>query len=144
MGKLVIKDAVVTVEGVDLSQFVKSVAIESEKDDVDLTAMGAENKEHGVGLGDATITVGFFQALGAAEVDATLWPFYKNETQVTIAVKATSDAVSATNPEYRMEAKMFSYAPLNAEVGAASETEVEFKNAAQQGLRRYTAAGTYT
>lgn len=139
-----IKDAVVVVNSVDLSAYVKSVSIETETDEVDQTAMGSENKVTSRGLNDASITVTFFQALGASLVDATLDPLSKTDTPFLVKVKAKSDAISTDNPEWTMTSLLFGYAPLNAEIGEASMTDVTFKNASQNGIRRYTSAGTYT
>jgi hypothetical protein len=100
--------------------------------------MGAVNKEIQLGLGDATITVGFFQDFAAASVDATLWPLYANKTNFTMVVKPTSAAVSATNPSYTMTAVLPTYNPLAGSVGEASTTQIGFRNAAQTGLVRAT------
>lgn len=138
MAKLIMNDARVEVNGVNLSDHVQSVTVETTKDSVDLTAMGATNKVYGRGLGDATITVTFFQDYAAASVDATLWPLANTDTPFTVKVRPTSAAISATNPEYSMSALMYGYSPVGGSVGDASTVDIEFRNAAQTGLTRAT------
>lgn len=136
MAKFVLKTPVVTINGVDLSDHVSSATIETSRDEVDVTAFGAANKEILAGLGDVTITLEMFQDFAAAEVDATLWPLSTTDTPFTVAIKPTNGAISATNPEYQLSALMFTYAPINGAVGEASATTVTFRNASQTGLVR--------
>ena len=139
MAHFVMKDAVVTVDGVNLSDHVSEVSMETERDEVDVTAMGANNRVFVAGLGDATMTVTFFQDFAAAEVDATLWPLSTSNTAFVVSIKASSAATSATNPLFSMTALMYGYSPLSGGIGDASSTEVTFRNAAQAGLTRATA-----
>ncbi len=139
MAHFVLKDAKLTVDGVDLSDHATEVSVETERDEVDVTAMGATNKVFVAGLGDATITVTFLQDFAAAKVDATLWPLSTSNTAFIVTAKATSAATSATNPMYSMTSLMYGYAPLSGGIGDASSTEVTFRNAAQAGLTRATA-----
>lgn len=139
MAKVVLKDARIEVNGVNMSQWVSEVSIETSRDEVDVTAFGAVNKEILAGLGDATITMTVFQDFAAAAVDATLWPLASANTPFTVKVRPTSGAISATNPEYSMSALLFDYAPLAGAVGEASSTEVTFRNATQAGLTRAVA-----
>jgi hypothetical protein len=136
MAKFVLKTPVVTINAVDLSDHVSEAVIETVRDEVEVTAFGAANKEILAGLGDATITLQVFQDFAAAEVDATLWPLSTTDTPFTVAIKPTNGAISATNPEYQLSVLMFTYSPINGAVGAASTTEVVFRNASQTGLVR--------
>lgn len=136
MAKFVLKTPVVTVNGVDVSDHVSSATIETSRDEVDVTAFGAANKEMLAGLGDASITLSFFQDFAAGEVDATLWPLSTSDTPFTVAVKPTNGAISATNPEFQLSCLMFNYSPIAGSVGEASTTEVTFRNVSQTGLVR--------
>lgn len=138
MAKVVLKTATVVVNSVDITDHVSQVTIETERDEVDVTAMGATNKEILAGLGDATITVTVFQDFAAGEIDATMWPLSTSDTPFPVAVKPTSAAISATNPEYQMSALLLTYSPLDGSVGEASTTELTFRNASQTGLVRDT------
>lgn len=138
MAKFVLKDAMVVINAVDLSDHVSSVTIESTRPEVPVTSMGDDFAVFIAGIGDASVTVAFFQDFAAAEVDATLWPLSTTDTPFTVAVRPTSGAISTTNPEFQMTALMFGYSPIAGDVGSASTTEVTFRNAAQTGLVRDT------
>ncbi len=139
MATFVLKDAVVMIDNVNLSDHVSEVSIETERDEVDVTAMGATSKVNVAGLGDATITMTLFQDFAATKVDATLWPLSSTNTPFIVTVKATSAVTSVTNPVYSMTVLMYGYSPLSGGIGDASSTEVTFRNAAQAGLTRATA-----
>lgn len=136
MAKFVLKSAVITVNSVDISDHVSSVTIETTFDEVDMTAFGSTYKELAQGLGDATITLSCFQDFAAGELDATLWPLSQSGASFPVAIKPTSGAISATNPEYQMTAVLLSYNPIDGQVGEASTTDVTLRNAAQTGLVR--------
>jgi hypothetical protein len=139
MAKFVIKDPVVTIGGVDLSDHISSCTIETTRDEVDVTSFGAVNKEMLAGLGDATMTFTVFQDFAAGEVDATLWPLSTSNTPSVITVKHTNAATSATNPLFSMSGLLMTYSPIAGAIGEASSTDVTFRNATQAGLTRATA-----
>ena len=134
MAHFVLTDATVIINGVTLSDHAKSVTVEDTRDQVDLTAFGATNKTYGKGLGDGKFTIEFFQDFAAGEVHATLQPLISSTTPVTVEVRATSAARSATNPGIVMSALMFNYNPLSGSIGDASTFSAEFQNAAQGGI----------
>lgn len=136
MSKFVLKNALVNVNSVDLSNRASKVTIETQFDAVDVTSFGGTYKEIIQGLGDAKITVDFFQDFAAAEVDATLWPLSQSGGTFPITVRPTNAAKSATNPSYEMTAVLLSYNPIDGGVGDASTTSVEFQNSSQTGLQR--------
>lgn len=136
MGKFVLKNPVVTVNGVDLSDHCSHVTIETTFDDVDVTSFGATFKSVIQGLGDARLTLSLFQDFAAGSVDATLWPLVSAGTTFPVTVKPTAAAVSATNPRYDMTGVLLSYNPLDGDMGEASTTDVEIPNASQTGLTR--------
>jgi hypothetical protein len=125
-----------SVNGVDLSDHARSISIETERAEVDVTAMGASNIVNMPGLGDATITVEVLQDFAAGEVDATIWPLSTTSTPFTVAVRPVNAAISATNPEYQMSSLLYSYSPIAGSIGDAMTTELTFRNAAQAGLVR--------
>jgi hypothetical protein len=137
--KTVLRDADITVDGVNLSDHIRSVTINTEYADVDLTGFGATLTEHGKGLGDGSIELEFIQDFDAASVDATLWPISQATTTVPVVVKPTSAAVSATNPSFTMQGLLMNYSPLAGSVGDVSATSVTFQNGAQSGVVRAVA-----
>ena len=139
MGKFIIDDPVVTIDGDDFSDHMRSAAIEASFAEVDLTAFGADFSEMGVGLGTATMTFEAFQDYASNELDQNLWPIFINKTAVEITVKPATAAISAANPEYTMIGRLTTYSPLSGEKGAAAMVTLTFVNASQTGLvRSYT------
>jgi hypothetical protein len=139
MAKFVLKNAVITVDGDDISDHVSSVTIETSRDEVDVTAFGASNREMLAGLGDATITLEVFQDFESNEIDQNMFQHSIEDSPFEVTVRPTSNAISATNPEYSMQALLFNYSPISGAVGEASTTTLTFRNAAQAGLvKAYT------
>lgn len=139
MGKFVVKNPVVTINSVDLSDHCSHVTIETTFDDVDVTGFGATYRSILQGLGDATITLTVQQDFAAGSVDATLWPLSQSGVPFPVTVKPFSTAVGPTNPRFDMTAVLLSYNPLDGDEGDASTTDVELRNASQTGLTRNVA-----
>lgn len=137
-GKYIIRDPIVTVDGVDLSNRASSAEVNSEKDLVDVTTFGAPNKQNLIGLGDGTFSIDFFQDFGAAMVDATLWPIHNENQEVEITIKPFDAAVGADNPLYAMVGVLPNFTPISGGVGEASTVSVEFSNSGQDGITRAT------
>ena len=132
-------DAHVIVNGVTLSDHGNSVTVNDMRESKDITAFGATSKAVAKGLGDASISVTFFQDFAAGKVHATLQPLIASTTPVTIEVRSTSAARSATNPAAVLSALLMSYNMLDGDVGEPSETTAEFVNASQAGMSYLTA-----
>lgn len=127
-------DCFISVNGVTLSDHAKAVTIEDSRDVVDITAFGATNKTVAKGLGDGKFTVDFYQDFAAAKTHATLQPLISSTTPITVEVRATSAARSATNPGIVMTALLFNYNPLAGSIGDASAFSAVFQNASQTGV----------
>jgi hypothetical protein len=140
MSKFVLKDAVITVNSIDLSDHCSSVTIEGTTDEVDVTGFTAASyREFTDGFKDATVTATFFQDFAAGEVDATLFPLWNGGSTFAVTVKGSAAATSATNPLYSLPAaKMYGYSPLAGGVGDASSFDTTFRNAGTAGLTRGT------
>lgn len=134
MAIFVMTDALIIVNGVTLSDHGNSVEVEDNREQVDVTTFGATMKQYNKGLGDGGITIGFFQDFAPAKVHATLQPLLASDVGVTIEVRPTSGARSATNPAILMTGKLFTYKPLSGKVGDASEISAEFKNSGAAGI----------
>ena len=90
---------VVTLNSVALSDHVTSATINRSFDELEVTAMGDTAHKFVKGLEASTITLDFLNDTAAANVNATLQAAWG--TTVTLTLKQTSAAVSATNPEYQ-------------------------------------------
>jgi hypothetical protein len=127
-------DAYVAVNSVVLSDHANNVTVEDTRDSVDITAFGATSKATTKGLGDANITVNFFQDFAASKVHATLQPLIGSTTPVTIEIRATSAARSATNPAAVMSGLLMNYNMISGGIGEASQISAQFVNGASAGL----------
>jgi hypothetical protein len=134
VAKFTLTDAYVSINGVTLSDHARSVTVEDTRDQVDFTAFGATSKVYGKGLGDATITVEFYQDFAAGSVHATLQPLISSTTPFTVEVRPTSSARSTTNPAVVMTALLFNYSGLAGSIGDASTMSATFQNASQTGM----------
>ena len=113
---------------------------------MEFTSFCSDFKEYGQGLGDATITVDFFQDFANNKVDEILWgysqsggTFQLSATPGMGTTTAQRSSASATNPMFTMQARIFSYSPLAGAVGEASSTSCTFRNGSSLGLRKLTA-----
>jgi hypothetical protein len=139
MGKLVLKDAYVSIAGTVLSDHASSVTLEDTAEEIDFTAFSANGyREFGQGLKDANVTVTFFSDYDAGSVDAVLFPLYASGGTFGLEIRPSSGAASPTNPKYTMVSRMYSYSPISGGVGDALSTDVTFRNAGTAGLVRGT------
>lgn len=135
MASFAFTDAKVTVNGVDLSTYVRQATINVSAAELEDTAMGDTFRSRVAGLKDWSVNLEFNQDFAAAAVDATLWPLLGTTTVVT--VKATSAANSATNPQYSGSVLVSQYNPLTNGVGDLATTSVTWQGAGT--LSRLTA-----
>jgi hypothetical protein len=134
MAKIVLTDASITIDSVDLSNHANRVEISSEKELQETTAFGSDSKEYLLGLGDGTMSFTFQQDYASGSVDDTLWDIHDAGTPVEIVVKPTSGAASASNPTYTMTGVLPTYTPLSGDVGQVSTIECQFQNADPSGI----------
>ena len=126
MAQIVLTDASVVVNSVDLSDHVTQVVLNYEVDAVEVTAMSDAAHKFTGGLTNVSATVDFQQDFAASSVDATIEPLVGTTT--TVIILPTSSAVGATNPSYTLTGTyVASHTPLNASVGDLSTTSVEFQ-----------------
>jgi len=83
---------------VDLSAYLTAVTINQSFDELEVTAMADTSHKFVKGLEVSTITLDFLNDNAAATVIPTLRSAYG--TTVTVVIKQTSAAVSASNPSY--------------------------------------------
>ena len=116
MAIFVYTDAVVTINAVDLSDHVKSATVNYEAEMLDDTVMCDTTRSNIAGLLNWSMEVEFLQDFAASEVDATLFPLI-GAAAFAVAIRGTSAAVSATNPEFQGNAVLETYPPLSGTVG---------------------------
>ena len=115
---------VVTLNSVALSDHVTSATINRSFDELEVTAMGDSAHKFVKGLEASTITLDFLNDTAASEVLATLQGAWG--TTVTLTLKQTSAAISATNPEYQTTVLVNNTTDINGAVGDISTQSITF------------------
>lgn len=125
MAKLVLTDASVTINSVDLSDHVQSVTLNYNADQVETTSMGDTAHLFAAGLDNITCDVTMFQDFAASEVEATVFSLVGTTT--TVVIKPTSGAVATDNPSYTISNTLVaSHTPVAGTVGDAAMTTINF------------------
>lgn len=113
---------VLTVDGVDLSEFVTSATLNWAYDELEITAMGSTGHEYVKGLEASSITIDFLNDNASAGVLQTLADNWG--TSVTVTAKNSSAATSAANPLFTMSCLINNLTPINGAVGDLSTQSV--------------------
>jgi hypothetical protein len=101
VAKHVLYDAVVTVNGVTLTDRVKSISWNSGIAKQPAAAMSEAQSYSMAGVQEPDdISVEFYQDYAAVNVYATLTALYQNRTSFVFTAKASSAVDSATNPNF--------------------------------------------
>ena len=113
----------VTVNSVDLSDHVTSITLNRSFDELEVTAMGDSGHKFVKGLEASSLTIDFLNDTATGKVLQTLQAAWG--TSVTVVIKQTSAAVSATNPSYTMSCLVNNTTDINgsvADLGTQSVT----------------------
>ena len=105
----------VTVNTVDLSDHVTAVTLNRNFQELSVTAMGDNGVKAVKGLEESSVTIDFLNDTASANVLATLQAAWG--TSVTVTLKQTSAATSATNPLYTMTCLVNGTTDINGAVG---------------------------
>ena len=126
MAFIVLKNAYVMINAVDLSDHVKQVTLKYSAVIHDDTAMGATSKSRVAGLLDWSMDVEFYQDYASGKVDATLFPLV-GAASFAVHLKPVNDTISATNPDFTGNAVIEGdYTPVSGAVGDLSTVTVTF------------------
>jgi hypothetical protein len=120
MARLVLTDASVVVNGINLSEFITSVALSTSEDVVETTGMSSVGARSRVaGLADNSLALEFNQDFATSAPEITINAIGSSlvGTNTTVVIKPTSAAVSASNPSYTFSCVVAEWQPLSAAVG---------------------------
>jgi hypothetical protein len=124
MAQIVLKDASISINSIELADRSNSVEVNYEIESVEVTAFGG-NRSFVGGLQNNTCTVELMQDFAATETEATIFPLVG--TQTTLVFKPTSAAVGTDNPSYTIVgAYLSSHTPIAAAVGELAMTSLTF------------------
>jgi hypothetical protein len=114
----------VTLNAVALTDHVTSATINRAFDELEVTAMGDTAHKFVKGLEASTITLDFLSDTAAANVNATLQAAWG--TTVTLTLKQTSAATSATNPLYSTTVLVNNTTDINGAVADIATQSITF------------------
>lgn len=128
MPTLIYTDALVSINGIDLSDHVRSVQLNYEAEILDDTAMGTSGtRSNRPGLKNWTLTVEFYQDFAAASVDATLFALIGATAFPIIVRPVKATVVGPTNPNFTGDAVLESYPPITGEIGVIGMASATFR-----------------
>jgi len=122
MAALVLTNAYITINSVNLSDHITSVTINTTEDVIDTTAFGSTARTRVAGLLDNSVVIEFQQDYAASNVEATIYPLVGSTT--TVVVKPNGSTTGATNPSYTFTALVSEWQPLNGAVGELATASV--------------------
>jgi hypothetical protein len=122
---IVLTNAQVLVNAVDLSAWVRSVKISYKADTPETTAMGSTTKTRLPSLKDWEIDVEFNQDFSASSSDATIFPLV-GAAAFAIEVRPVNGARSVTNPGYNGNCLLAEYPVLGQKVGDVASFTAKF------------------
>ena len=115
---VVYENARFLINGVDLSNYIKSVALNLSSAMLDNTTMGTTAISRIAGLKDADLTVTPNQDFtSAATVDGTLWGIYNANVDTSAELRPINACSSANNPNYIFNVLLDKYTPMSGNVG---------------------------
>jgi hypothetical protein len=113
---------VLTVNAVDLSDFVTSVTINRAADELEVTALGDGGHRYVKGLEASSITIDFLNDSDTSKTLQTLNSQWGNN--VTVTFKQQDAVISAANPLYTMTCLINNTTPVNGAVADLSTQSV--------------------
>lgn len=123
MARIVLTNAYVTINSVDVSDHVASVTLNSSIDVIETTAFGTSGARSRIGgLADNSISLEFHQDYASTSIEATIYPLLGTTTSVV--VKPNGSSTSVTNPSYTATVLVSEWTPLNGAVGELATASV--------------------
>lgn len=123
MPRLVLTNAKVTINSVNLSDHIASVTLSTSNDVVETTGFSSTAARTRVaGLADNSITLEFHQDFATSNVEQTIYPLLGTTT--TVVVTPVDTTVSGTNPSYTVTALVSEWQPLSGAVGELATASV--------------------
>jgi hypothetical protein len=125
MARIVLTDVKCTINGVNLSDHIASVTLNTGTDVVETTAFSSTAAKTRVGgLQDNSVTLEFHQDFASANVEATINGTSSLVGTLTTVVVSPTSTVSATSPSYSFSALVAEWTPLSGSVGELSTASV--------------------
>lgn len=133
---MILSDARVEINSVNLSTYVSQVDLSFEVEQQDDTVMGDTARSNAPGLTNVSATITFKDPFASSGPDATLFPLLGTTTAVNI--RPVDTTIAATNPEYQMTMALATWNPLTGSVGDEAAATATFVNGTGSAVTRDT------
>lgn len=125
MARLVLTNAFVTINGVNLSDHIASITLTTTDDVIETTAFGTTARTRVGGLADNSVALEFHQDYAASSVEATInGTTSLVGTTTAVVVKPNGGTTGSDNPSYSFNALVSEWTPLNGAVGELATASV--------------------
>jgi len=122
MARLVLTNAYITINGVNLSDHIASITLTTTDDVIETTAFGSSARTRVGGLADNSVALEFHQDYATSSVEVTIYPLIGTTTAVV--VKPNGSTTAADNPAYSFNSLVSEWTPLNGAVGELATASV--------------------
>ena len=122
MSKLVLTKQSITIGGIDLSDHINNITLETKYDIIETTTFGSTSKSRVAGLADNSVSLDFMQDFGSSSVESTIYPLLGTAT--TIVIKPVAGTTTTTNPQYTISAVVSDWTPLKGGIGQLATASV--------------------
>lgn len=135
---MIIKDAHITVNSVDLSNKLRALTFSEEVEQQDATAHGDSFRSFEAGLRTGTVTAQFRQDFTDSSVDDTLSGLLADTDGFSVVIRPVdTDSVGANNPSFTATMNLESYERFDgSDVGSEALCTATFVLAANTGFVR--------
>jgi hypothetical protein len=121
----VFRNAVVQLDGTDISTSIQSVAVDMAAADVNVTAMGAGGQQHLAGIRDDKFTFTAFSSFGASTLHSVVNAKFVAAGTLEVVVYPSGNTVGTANPKFTGYCPLLTYNPVSGAVGEAAMTPLE-------------------
>ena len=118
----VIRNAVVQLDGTDISTYISSVAVDMTAADVRVTAMGAGGEQHLAGIRDDSFTFTAFTGFGASTLHSVVNAKFVAAGTLEVVVYPSGNTVGTANPKFTGYCPLLTYSPTSGAIGDAATT----------------------
>lgn len=128
MSKRVVKSTTVSLGGTAYTSQIRSAELAMESDAVETTNMGGTGwREFLAGLKGATLALEFVKDADLSGLDLAVWTAFDAGTLLTFAIRGTSAAAAADNPEFTGSVVITEWMPISGAVGDAFSGSVSWQ-----------------
>ena len=127
MGKMILKDAFLSINGVDLSDHLEQIDLNYSAAIHEKGAMGEESITRIAGLKDFKLSATLLQNYDAGKVDATCFPLVGAASFPVVVRPSKKSPAGPTNPSFTGNALLASYPPISGTHGQVAKASISLE-----------------